>query len=110
MSGDPGLATRSPADVGYLPWLLHRVSALALVGLLALHVAVQVYDYAVPFRWAVYGRLLDFTFGLVLLHGFFGVRATVLETSLPGRARRALIWLGGIAALGLFLVRLVAPP
>lgn len=108
MSDAPGPVTRSPTDVGYLPWLLHRLSALILTGLLALHVAVQAYGYAAPSRWGIYGGLLDLTLGLVLLHGVLGVRATVLETSLSRRARRAFVLLVGIAALGLFLLRALA--
>lgn len=102
-----GLETRSPKDVGYLPWLLHRASALALIALLALHVAVQAYGYAAPYQWGIYGGLLDLTLGLVLLHGFFGVRATILEVSLARRTKSGVIWLVGLAALGLFLLRTV---
>lgn len=107
MTGSAGLETRSPGDVGYAPWLLHRLSALLLVGLVGLHVAVQAYGYVAPYRWGVYGGLLDLTLGLVLLHGFLGVRATLLETSLPGRLRTGLIRSVGAVALGLFLLRVL---
>lgn len=107
MSAAPSVRTRSPADAGYLPWLLHRICALVLVGLLLIHIAVQAYGYTAPYRWGIYGGLLDLTLGLVLLHGFLGVRATVLETSLPSGARNTLIWLMGLLFLGLLLVRLV---
>lgn len=109
MTDAAALDTRSPADVGYLPWLLHRASAVALVVLLALHVAVQAYGFVAPSRWGVYGGLLDLTLGLVLLHGFLGVRATVLESSLPRRVKPALVWLVGVASVGLFAFRVFGP-
>lgn len=104
MSDAVGLQTRSPADVGYLPWVLHRLSALVLVVLLGLHVGVQLYGVARP---GFYGGLLDLTLGLVLLHGFLGVRATVLETSLSRGLRTALVWAVGLLALALFLLRVL---
>lgn len=107
MSGTTGLETRSPADVGYLPWLFHRISALLLVVLIGFHIAVQVYGYVAPYRWGIYGGLLDLTLGLVLLHGFLGVRATLLETSLSHSVKKGLIWIIGVAALGLFLLRIL---
>jgi len=107
VSAAPSATTRSPADIGYLPWLLHRSSALVLVGLVSIHVAVQAYGYTAPYRWGIYGALLDLTLGLVLLHGFLGVRATILETSLPSSARAVLVWLRGILSFGLFFVRLL---
>lgn len=106
MSGTTGLETRSPADVGFLPWLVHRVSALLLFPLVALHVAVQAFGYVAPYQWGVYGLLLDLTLGLVLLHGALGVRATLVETRLSSRATSALIWAVGIIALALLLLRL----
>lgn len=106
MSAVPSKTTRSPATVGYLPWLLHRVSALVLVGLLSIHIAVQAYGYTAPYQWGIYGGLLDLTLGVVLLHGFLGVRATILETSLSSSTRTALVWLIGMLSLGFLLVRL----
>lgn len=108
MSRTTPLETRSPADVGYVPWIVHRISALLLVVLIALHVAVQAYGYVAPYRWGIYGALLDVTLGLVLLHGLLGARSTILETSLPGRLRTGLIWTIGLAALGLLLLRVLA--
>ena len=102
-----GLETRSPADIGYLPWLIQRVSALLLVVLITLHVAVQAYGYVTPYRWGIYGALLDLTLGLLLLHGFLGIRATLIESSLHDRLRAALIWSSSIIALGLFLLRVL---
>lgn len=105
MSRPTGVKTRSPADVGYVPWLLQRASAVLLVVLIGVHIAVQVYGYAAPYQWGVYGGLLDLTLGLVLLHGFLGVRATVLETRLSDIVRRSVIWAVGLAAIALFVAR-----
>lgn len=101
--------TRSSADVGYMPWLLHRVSALALVGLLALHVGVQLYPQTglgILRVRGVYGGLLDLTLGLVLLHGFLGVRSTVRETSLDERLATVTTSLVAIVFAAVFLYRL----
>jgi succinate dehydrogenase hydrophobic anchor subunit len=73
----------------------------------SIHVAVQAYGYTAPYRWGIYGALLDLTLGLVLLHGFLGARATILETSLPSSARAVLVWLIGILSFGLLFVRLL---
>lgn len=105
MSGRAGGGLRSPADVGYVPWLIQRVSALVLLAVLAIHVAVQVYEFTAPSEWGIYGGLLDVTLGLVLLHGFLGVRATVLESSLSRTVTTAIVSVVGLAALGLFVAR-----
>ncbi|MEF8800280.1 MAG: hypothetical protein V5A56_04530 [Halolamina sp.] len=107
MSDASGVATRSPADVGYLPWLLHRISALLLIVVLAVHIAVQVYGLTVPERLGIYGGMLDLTLGLVLLHGFLGVRSAILQTDLSNTARTSMIWIIGLAATGLFILRMV---
>ena len=104
---DASLQTRSPADVGYLAWVLQRASALLLVVLLAVHVAVQVYGFAAPYRWGVYGGLLDITLALVLLHGLLGARATILETNLSSRVRTGLVWVLGLSGLALLVVRIL---
>lgn len=102
--------TRPPATVGYVPWLLNRLSALALAVLLAVHVGVQVYPsygFLAVLQWGWYGSLLDLTLALVLLHGVLGVRSTVLETSLPTRAKTLAIWCVSGLALLLFVYRVV---
>lgn len=104
MSDAVGVQTRSPGEVGYVPWVIHRLSALVLVVLLGLHVGVQLYGVARP---GFYGGLLDLTLGLVLLHGFLGVRATVLETSLARGLKAAFVWAVGLLALALLVLRLL---
>lgn len=110
MSTDADIRTRTPADVGYLPWVFNRLSALALVPLLGLHLGVQLYPhygFAAVYSWGIYGGLLDLTLALVLLHGVLGVRATVLETSAPARAKSAVVWGASLVAFALFVYRLV---
>ncbi|WIV67026.1 hypothetical protein [Natrialbaceae archaeon AArc-T1-2] len=102
--------TRGPATIGYLPWVLHRVSALALVALLAAHVGVQLYPeygFVVLVEWGIYRPILDLTLGLVLLHAFLGVRSTVIETRLSPRRTSLVVWLFGAAFFLLFAVRLL---
>ncbi|MFC4248334.1 hypothetical protein ACFOZ7_15580 [Natribaculum luteum] len=102
--------TRDPARVGYLSWLLHRLSALALVPLLAIHVGVQVYPqygFDAIYQYNIYQPLLSLTLGIVLLHAFLGVRATTLETRLSSRLKTVIIWLVGLFVLSLFVYRLV---
>jgi succinate dehydrogenase / fumarate reductase cytochrome b subunit len=65
--------------VGMWAWLLQRVAAVALLGVVALHLSN-------PFVRPVQGALL----GLVLLHALLGVRVLLLEIGLPVRWHRAL--------------------
>lgn len=109
MSTDTGVRTRTPREIGYLPWVLHRLSALALVVLLAIHLGVQLYSqygFSIVYSWGIYGGLLDVTFGLVLLHGVLGVRATVIETSASARTKSLAIWGLAAVAFALFAYRL----
>jgi succinate dehydrogenase hydrophobic anchor subunit len=64
---------------GMWAWLLQRLAAVALVAVVALHLAN-------PFRREVQAALL----GLVLVHGLLGVRAILLDFGLPVRWHRAL--------------------
>lgn len=99
------IVTRTPAEVGYLPWVLQRASAIALVGLLVIHLGVQLYPtygFLVVLRSGWYGTLLDGTLALVLLHGVLGVRSTVLQTSLSSRLKSLVIW--GVASLAILLL------
>ena len=103
--------TRDPAKIGYLPWVIHRVSAIALVPLLAIHVGVQLYPqygFELIVRWGIYRPLLDLTLGLVLLHAFLGIRSTLLETRLSEQATTIVTWGVGVGLLLLFGVRLLA--
>lgn len=107
---EPASQLRLPSTIGYLPWILHRLTALALIGLLALHVGVQLYPsygFDIVYTWGIYGGLLDVTLGLVLLHGFLGVRSTVLESCFDAPVKRLLVWAIGVVALAIFLLRLL---
>ena len=72
---------------GMWAWLLQRAAAVALLGVIALHL----YN---PFVRPVQAALL----GLVLLHALLGVRALLLDFGLPVRWHRTL--LAGALALG----------
>lgn len=103
------LETRNPDDVGYVAWLLNRLSAVALVLLLAIHLGVQLYPqygFDAVYEWGIYRSLLDATLALVLLHGFLGVRATLLELSTSDVTKRAVIWTVGLVFLGFFAFRI----
>jgi succinate dehydrogenase/fumarate reductase cytochrome b subunit len=73
--------------LGMWAWLLQRAAAVALLGVIAVHL----YN---PFVRPVQAALL----GLVLLHALLGVRALLLDFGLPVRWHRAL--LAGAVALG----------
>jgi len=73
--------------IGMWAWLVQRAAAVALVAVIALHLAN-------PFVRPVQALLL----GLVLLHGLLGVRAILLDFGLPVRWHRAL--LAGALGLG----------
>lgn len=70
---------------GMWAWLLQRAAAVALLGVVALHLSN-------PFVRPVQAVLL----GLVLLHALLGVRVLLLEAGLPVRWHRAL-FAGAIA-------------
>lgn len=102
--------TRGPTTIGYFPWIASRLSALALIPLLMIHIGVQLYPthgFIVFLEWGIYRLLLDLTLGFVLLHAFLGVRSTVIETRLSDRATDLVIWVVGIGALLLFVGRLL---
>jgi succinate dehydrogenase hydrophobic anchor subunit len=64
---------------GMWAWLLQRAAAVALLGVVALHLSN-------PFVRPVQAALL----GLVLVHALLGVRVLLLEAGLPVRWHRAL--------------------
>ena len=78
---------------GMWAWLIQRGAAVALLGVVALHLIN-------PFRRGVQAALL----GLVLLHALLGVRSLLLDVGLPLRWHRALFVLALLLAAGLFVV------
>ncbi|MBI2554505.1 MAG: succinate dehydrogenase [Candidatus Rokubacteria bacterium] len=76
---------------GMWAWLLQRAAALALIVVVALHLAN-------PFRRSVQAALL----ALVLLHALLGVRALLLDVGLPLRWHRTLFILALVLAAALF--------
>jgi succinate dehydrogenase hydrophobic anchor subunit len=79
---------------GMWAWLLQRVAAVGLLGVIAMHLKN-------PFMRPVQATLL----GLVLLHGVLGIRSILLDFGLPVRWHRLLFLLAllvGVAAFALF--------
>lgn len=76
---------------GMWAWLLQRAAALALLVVVALHLAN-------PFMRSVQAALL----ALVLLHALLGVRVLLLDVGLPLRWHRALFALALVLAAALF--------
>jgi succinate dehydrogenase hydrophobic anchor subunit len=76
---------------GMWAWLLQRAAALALLVVVALHLAN-------PFRRSVQAALL----ALVLLHALLGVRVLLLDVGLPLRWHRALFVVALLLSLALF--------
>ena len=77
---------------GMWAWLIQRAAAVALLGIVALHLMN-------PFRRGVQAALL----ALVLLHALLGVRALLLDFGLPLRWHRALFTLALVLAGALFV-------
>jgi succinate dehydrogenase hydrophobic anchor subunit len=77
--------------VGMWAWLIQRAAAIALLGVIALHLTN-------PFRRGIQAALL----ALVLLHALLGVRALLLDFGLPLRWHRTLFVLAMVLAGGLF--------
>ena len=76
---------------GMWAWLLQRGAALALLVVVALHLAN-------PFRLGAQAALL----GLVLLHALLGLRTIALDVGLPVRWHRTLFALAILLAAGIF--------
>jgi succinate dehydrogenase hydrophobic anchor subunit len=81
-------------------WLLQRVSGLLLVGLAGLHVGVQYGLFPSPFRRPVLIGVDWLLLGLVLYHGFNGLRTIALDY-IGGREGQRLVnrllWILGLA-------------
>lgn len=78
---------------GMWAWLLQRAAALALLVVVALHLAN-------PFRRSVQSALL----ALVLLHALLGVRVLLLDVGLPLRWHRTLFVLALVLTVALLWV------
>ena len=78
---------------GMWAWLIQRAAAVALLLVIALHLAN-------PFRRGVQGALL----ALVLVHAVLGVRAILLDFGLAHRWHRALFGFALIFAVAVFVV------
>jgi succinate dehydrogenase hydrophobic anchor subunit len=76
---------------GMWAWLIQRAAAVALLLVIALHLAN-------PFRRGVQAALL----ALVLVHALLGVRAILLDFGLAHRWQRALFGLALILAIVVF--------
>ena len=76
---------------GMWAWLIQRAAAVALLLVIALHLAN-------PFRRGVQAALL----ALVLVHALLGVRAILLDFGLAHRWQRALFGLSLILAIVVF--------
>jgi succinate dehydrogenase hydrophobic anchor subunit len=74
-------------------WLIQRAAAIALLGVVALHLVN-------PFRRGVQAALL----ALVLVHALLGVRALLLDFGLPQHWHRGLFALALLLAAGLFVL------
>ena len=78
-------------SAGMWAWLIQRAAAVALLLVIALHLAN-------PFRRGVQAALL----ALVLVHALLGVRAILLDFGLAHRWHRALFALALILAIAVF--------
>ncbi len=76
---------------GMWAWLLQRAAAVALLVVIAFHLAN-------PFHRSVQAAVL----GLVLLHALLGVRVLLLDLGLPLRWHRALFILALVVGAALF--------
>ena len=74
-------------------WLLQRVAAVGLLGVIVLHLKN-------PFVRPVQAALL----GLVLLHGVLGIRSILLDFGMPTRWHRLLLVLVLLAGVAVFML------
>ena len=99
--------TRSPAVVGYGPWVIHRLTAVLLVALLTVHISVQVFGVIIFYRLDIYQYLLDLMLITVFTHGFLGVRATLLGTDWSSRVKMIIIWALGAVFVAVVSLRII---
>ena len=78
---------------GMWAWLLQRVAAVGLLGVIVLHLKN-------PFVRPVQAALL----GLVLLHGVLGIRSILLDFGMPTRWHRLLLVLALLAGVAVFVL------
>lgn len=84
-------------------WLLQRASGLVLVLLAGIHVGLQHALFPVPLRREALLGVDWLLLGIVLYHGFNGIR-TIAHDYLTGpSAQRAADWMLWVAGLALFL-------
>jgi succinate dehydrogenase hydrophobic anchor subunit len=74
-------STRSPAMVGYGPWVIHRLTAVLLVALLTIYISVQVFGVILFYRLSIYQYLPDLILIAVFTHRFLAVRTILLGTN-----------------------------
>ena len=79
--------------VGMWAWLLQRIAAVGLIGVIAAHLKN-------PFARPVQAALL----ALVLFHGLLGVRAILLDFGLRARWHRLLFLLALLAGMAAFAI------
>lgn len=81
------LAEWKTTPAGMWGWVFQRVSALALLVLIAVHVAF-------PYKLLTQALLL----GAAIFHGVLGIRVILVDLGVSARWQRALF--GGLTALG----------
>jgi succinate dehydrogenase hydrophobic anchor subunit len=89
--------------VSAILWLLQRASGLVLVLLAGIHLGVQHALFPVPLRREVLLGVDWLLLGIVLYHGFNGIRTIAHDYLKAPGTRRATDWMLWVAGLALLL-------
>lgn len=101
---------RGPAQIGYIPWIVHRLTAVALVPLLITHIGVQLYPqygFNIILSMGLYQALLTVTLIVVATHALLGVRSAIIGLGLTSKQTTALISIVAAVVTGILLIRIL---
>lgn len=99
-------------DTGSWAWILHRITGLALIGYLFIHIyslspltqGREAFNTAVSKYTTPFFMVLEwFLFAFVLFHSLNGVRIVLVDWADGARYHRQLYWISWIAGILMFI-------
>ncbi len=99
-------------DTGSRAWILHRITGLALIGYLFLHIyslspltqGREAFDNSIKMYTTPFFMVLEwFLFAFVLFHSLNGIRIVLVDWADGARYHRQLYWISWVAGILMFL-------
>src|SRR5690606_13979140 len=99
-------------DTGSQAWILHRITGLALIGYLFLHIyslspltqGREAFDNSIKMYTTPFFMVLEwFLFAFVLFHSLNGIWIVLVDWADGARYHRQLYWLSWVAGILMFL-------